>query len=38
VELNTRRFNAVQGIVLGTLAGIAGWTLLIGVTMWAVTA
>jgi hypothetical protein len=38
VSTNTRRFNSVQGILFGVLAGVAMWTLLIGTTMWAVSA
>lgn len=38
MELNTRRFNTAQGVVLGVLGGLAGWALLVRVTMWAVTA
>lgn len=33
---NVRVFNKIQGVVLGTLAGVAGWAILVGTAMWAV--
>ena len=37
MSTNTHRFTTSAGIALAVLAGAAMWTMLVGVTMWAVT-
>lgn len=38
MSVNTRKFNTIQGAILGALAGTSAWLVLVSTAMWAVSA